>query len=480
MRLTQYLIEAKEALKNWKKYIQNNKMLSSAVKIIQKINKKGYKAFIVGGTVRDVILGQEPHDVDIATNMSINEISNLWKTYDIGKSKDFGIVVIKEGGYNFEISQFRNDGKYLDGRRPDSIKISGSFEDDAGRRDFTINAMAIDKNGNIIDYFDGKKDIKNKILRTVGDPKKRFGEDHLRIMRAARFSSKLGFEIEKDTKKAAQKLSDKILELSPERIKDEIIKAAAQSGGKFANYIIELDKLKILKHILPEVLNLKFWRENLQHHPETRGGGGTVWTHTMEALRKSNTADPIANLSILLHDIGKGITFSQKEGLPKYLGHAKASIDLVNNIADRLKMSNKERQSLIFAVGKHMQFHNLLSMRPSKIAKLVSDNNWDVLVAVARADEFSRGETFMHAGEFEKIIDKAIKIKEKYGLQPVKKQLKLVDGNKVQYILGIKQGPKVGEVIRKTTNWILDNNINPEDQKIIDDYIIKNFKNKNM
>jgi len=464
MRLTQYLIEAKEALKDWNKYVKGNKMLNSAVKILQKIDKKGYKAYIVGGVVRDIILGQEPHDVDVATNMPMDEISKLWKTYDIGKSKDFGIVVVKEGGFQFEVAQFRNDGKYLDGRKPESIKITGSFEDDAGRRDFTINAMAIDKDGNIIDYFDGRKDIKNKLLRTVGDPYKRFGEDHLRIMRAARFSSKLGFEIEKDTKKAAQKLSNKILELSPERIKDEILKAAAQSGDKFADYIIELDKLKILKHILPEVLNLKFWRENLQHHPETRGGGGTVWTHTMEALRKSNTADPISNLSILLHDVGKGVTFSQKEGLPKYLGHAKASMDLVDSIADRLKMSNKERQSLIFAVGNHMKFHNILKMKPSKISKLVNDENWDVLVAVSRADEFSRGETFMYAGEFEKIIDKCIKIKDKFGMPLVNKQLKLVDGNHVMDITGLSQGKKVGEIIRKTTEWILDNNISDKEE----------------
>jgi len=471
MRLTQYLIEAKEALKDWKGYVQGNKMLNSAVKILQKINKKGYKAYIVGGVVRDIILGQKPHDVDVATNMPMDEISKLWKTFDIGKSKDFGIVVIKEGGFQFELAQFRNDGKYLDGRKPESVKITGSFKDDAGRRDFTINAMAIDKEGNIVDYFDGKKDIKNKLLRTVGDPFKRFGEDHLRMMRAARFSSKLGFEIEKGTKKAAQKLSDKILELSPERIKDEILKAAAQSGDKFADYILELDKLKILKHILPEVLNLKFWRENLSHHPETRGSGGTVWSHTIEALRKSNTFDPIANLSILLHDVGKGVTFSQSEGLPKYLGHAKASMDLVDSIADRLKMSNKERQSLIFAVGNHMKFHNILKMKPSKIAKLVNDENWDVLVAVAHADEFARGDTFMHAGEFEKIVDKAIKIKEKFGMPIVNKQLKLVDGNHVMDITGLKSGKKVGDIIRQTTVWILDNEITS--QKEIDKHIME-------
>jgi tRNA nucleotidyltransferase/poly(A) polymerase len=393
----------------------------------------------------------------------------MFKTYDIGKSKDFGIVVVKEGGFSFEVAQFRNDGKYMDGRRPETVKITGSFEDDAGRRDFTVNAMGINAKGEIIDFFDGKKDIINKVLRTVGDPLKRFGEDYLRMMRLARFSSKLGFEIDPETKKAAKKLSPNILSLAPERIKDELMKSAAQSGEKFAEYIQILGDLKILRLILPEVMNLKWFRENLQHHPETRGEGGTVFSHVMAALKQSKTDDPIKNLAILLHDVGKGTTLSHEKGLPRYLRHARKSVELVNAIADRLKMSNKERDALIFAVGNHMKFHKILDMKPSKIAKLANDDNWDVLVAVGQADEFARGEAFMHAGEFEKIIDKAVEIKNKYGTKEVTKRMKLVDGNHVMTITGLKPGPKVGEIIKNTTTWIMDNDV--KDQDIIDDYI---------
>ena len=190
MKLTTYLInEAVEALKDWNKYVRRNKMLASAVTVLKKITKSKYKAYIVGGAVRDIVLGNKPKDVDIATNMPIDELAKLWKLADIGKSKDFGIVIIKEGGQMFEVAQFREDGKYIDGRRPESVKVTGSFEKDVARRDFTINAMGIDIKGNIIDYFDGRKDIKDKILRTVGDPMKRFSEDKLRIMRAARFSA---------------------------------------------------------------------------------------------------------------------------------------------------------------------------------------------------------------------------------------------------------------------------------------------------
>ncbi len=470
MRLTRYLTEAKEQLKDWQSYIRRNKELQAAVSVLQRINKAKYKAYIVGGSVRDIILGNlKPHDVDIATNMPMEELGKMYKTYNIGKSKDFGIVVVKQGGFDFEVAQFRQDGTYLDGRRPESVQVTGKFKEDVERRDFTINAMGINAKGEIVDYFDGKRDIKDKILKTVGDPYKRFGEDYLRMMRLARFASKLDFEVDPKTKKAAQKLSHNIADLPPERIKDELMKSASQSGDKFAKYIEMLGDLKLLKYILPEIVNLKWYKENLHHHPETRGQGGTVYSHVMAALKASDTADPIKNLAILLHDVGKGVTLSHDQGLPKYLGHARASIELVDAIADRLKMSNKERESLIFAVGNHMKFHKILDMKPSKIAKLVSDDNWDVLVAVGKADEYARGYMFKHAGEFEKIVDKAVKVKEKFGAKQVNKQVKLVDGKDVMRLTGLKPGPEVGKVITMTTAWIMDNNI--EDKEEIENYI---------
>jgi len=248
MRFKRYLAEAREMFKEWQKYVRDNKELTAAVGVLDKINKSGYKAYIVGGTVRDIILGNlKPHDIDIATNAPMDELGRMFKTFDIGKSRDFGIVVVRYGSFSFEVAQFRQDGKYKDGRRPEAVTISGSFEQDAARRDFTINAMGINASGEIIDYFDGRKDIQNKVLKTVGDPRERFGEDYLRMLRAPRFASKLGLEIEKGTEKAIQKLSTNIKELAPERIYDELVKAASQSGDKFADYIVQLDKLKLLK-----------------------------------------------------------------------------------------------------------------------------------------------------------------------------------------------------------------------------------------
>jgi tRNA nucleotidyltransferase/poly(A) polymerase len=400
--------------------------------------------------------------------MPIEELQKVWRIHDIGKSKDFGIVVVVDGGSRFEVAQFRTDGKYTDGRRPENVNIAGTFEEDAGRRDFTINAMALDANGIIYDYFDGKKDIKNKVLRTVGDPKKRFGEDKLRMMRAARFSAKHEFDIDKETIKAAKKMAGDITKLPYERIKDELFKAASLGGHKFANYMKILDKLKILQHILPELVTMKIMPHAPADHPE-----GGAWAHTMKALEVSNTTDPVKNLAILLHDVGKAVTAElgtgKKAGKMTYYGHAEMGVRLVNTIAKRLKLSNAEKQSILFAIGNHMKFKDILKMRPGKVAKLVADENWDVLLSVVKADTYSRGSGFRFTDEFEKIVDKAIKIKEKHGLESVNRRFQLVSGNHIMDITGLKPGPKIGEIIRKTTNHILDNDI--QSQTEIDEYI---------
>lgn len=358
------------------------------------------------------------------------------------------------------------------GRRPESIKIVMDLKSDVERRDITINAMAIDKDGNIIDYFDGKKDIKNKIIKAVGNPYDRFEEDLLRIARIARFSSKFKFSIDKQTGKAAKKLSKDISKLPYERIKDELFKAASYGGDKFATYIETLDKIGVLRIILPELINLKYIKQPLHHHPEG-GPDRSVWNHVMAALRSTNTTDPIKNLAILLHDTGKLSTLSFKDGMETYHGHAEAGIEIVEKIADRLKLSNKERDAILFAVAKHMKFHGLLNMKPSKIFKLVDNDNWDVLTAVAKADEYARGGTFKYSGEFEKILDKAIEIKNKWGKKKAEHAIKLVDGRRVMELTGLRPGPKVGKIIKDVTEWIINHNIDPNDDKTIENKIME-------
>lgn len=471
MKFNKFVInEETKQLERWNDYVNSVPVLASAVKVLKFITKQGYDAYIVGGAVRDLIIGDNFHDIDIATNMPLDELEKSYKTHDIGKSKDFGIVTITVDGNQFEVANFRSDGVYTDGRRPDTVKIVLNFKDDASRRDFTINSMGIDKDGNIIDYFDGTKDIKNKIIKTVGNPKDRFQEDYLRMMRVARFSARLGFEVEPKTKQAIKDLSHKVSKLAPERIRDEIMKAASQTGDKFAQYIIELDEMGILQILLPEIVKQKGYTHSVEHHPE-----GGVWEHTLAALRVNDVKDPIINLAILLHDVGKPSVMTVREhGGMAYFGHAEAGIKLANDIADRLKFSNKEREAIIFSVANHMKFHEILGMKASKIAKLVADDNWDCLVAVAKADNYSRGKNFKYYDDYDAIVQKAVEIKEKWGQKTMQTIVKLVDGNHVMELTGLKPSKKVGDIIRKTTDWIIDNNI--KDPISIDRFIMRQME----
>lgn len=269
MQFKEFLVtESDEQFERWKYYVSSIPMLKAAVKVLTRIESKGFQAYIVGGCVRDLVMGLPMKDIDIATNCPIDILENMFRVYDIGKSKDFGIITTKVDGFDFEVAQYRSDGKYLDGRRPESIEIVMDFKTDASRRDFRFNALAIDKKGNIIDYFDGQGDIKNKIIRTVGNPKDRFQEDFLRMMRASRFAARFGFDIEPETKQAIKDLRFNIQKLAPERIKDEIFKAATQTGDKFAKYLVELDDVGILDIILPEITKLKTLVHPIKYHPE--------------------------------------------------------------------------------------------------------------------------------------------------------------------------------------------------------------------
>ena len=250
-------------------YGVKNDMIDAAFKVLQKIKSElGEEALIVGGSVRDIIMGKEPHDVDIASSASPDQIGTIFKTYDIGKSKDFGIVVVQQDGYDFEVAQFRVDSAgSSDNRRPDSVTYVKDFKDDASRRDFSINALGINSEGEIVDHFGGIDDIKNQMIKAVGDPRKRFSEDALRIIRLLRFSANMGFTIEQKTFDAAKELAPLVVKLSAERIRDEMYKSA-KSGKSLAKFIEGLDSVGLLSIILPEIYTMKELQHHHIHHPE--------------------------------------------------------------------------------------------------------------------------------------------------------------------------------------------------------------------
>lgn len=446
--------------------------LNKAMSLLRTIESFGdYKAYIVGGALRDLHLGnvENLEDVDIATNCPIEILSAELATFEIGRSTDFGIVGIHFEGANFEVAQFRADGKYLDGRRPESVGIIDNIKEDLKRRDFTVNALALGTDGHVIDVVNGIPDIMDKIIRAVGDPEERFREDHLRMIRAARFALMDGFKIEKKTRRAIRKLSPLIKSISSERITMELKKAANKPGPQFAKFLLVLDDLKLLSKILPEVHALKYFRHDMEHHPE----GPTVFDHTIECIKIMGDRDWVSKLAAMFHDVGKAISFQEdKSWKLTYRGHASSGANFVYDIlTERFHFNNQDRDAIVYAVKNHMKFHRILEMRPAKIARMVAHPAFHVLAHVAWADEFSRGEKFSHYGEYEVKLAKAIEIKEKWENRIINPSTKLVDGNHIMKITGLKPSRTIGIIKQAVEDNIINGEIDVDDQESIDELI---------
>ncbi|HOV34141.1 MAG TPA: CCA tRNA nucleotidyltransferase, partial [Candidatus Hydrogenedens sp.] len=275
---------------------------AGARKICKILQDKGYIAYLAGGCVRDLIMKRHPSDYDIATNAMPDVVSKYFPN-SITLWKNFGVVRVLLSDGEYEVTTFRSDGPYLDGRHPSTVVFS-SPEEDAQRRDFTINALFLDPSNNqILDYVGGQKDIEQGIIKTVGEPYKRFSEDYLRLLRAARFSARFKFTIEGETLKAMKELHDGIKKVSAERIRDELVKILTEGNPKWAFEI--MDKVSLLSQILPEVAELKTVQQDPTYHPE-----GDVLTHTILALQNLKNPSISLAMAVLLHDIGKKNTIT--------------------------------------------------------------------------------------------------------------------------------------------------------------------------
>lgn len=451
--------------------------LDAACKVMHKIQEFGYKAYIMGGTPRDILLGKALHeidDIDIATDCPVDYITKLFKTYNIGRSKSFGIVLVDQDGFHFEVAHFRKDEEYINGRHPTGVDLNSTLEEDVLRRDFTINALALDLDGNIIDHVGGIDDIKSRKLRAVGDPYKRFAEDRLRMIRLARFQSLLNFRLDAKTRRACRRLAPLINAVARERIRAEFMKIGKYGGKIFSKFIVNMDKMHLLNEILPEVSVLKYFYHKLKHHPE----GKTVFQHVIKCVEICE-GGPIDLIAALLHDVGKGVTFTDEDGEPHYKRHDHAGKFIASDICDRMGFSNNEKEAIVYAVANHMKFHKLMDMKPSKVARLVDNPYFEVLVNVGRADEFSRGETFMFAGSFEKQIDRVRAIKEEWQNRVAHRELNLVSGEIIMNLLDIKPGPLVGKIKNSVQDAIIDGGLDPFNTTIIESLIHEKYEELN-
>ena len=332
-------------------------MEKTAIQIIKKFQKAGYETYFAGGSVRDLLMEQEPFDYDIATSAEPDEIEKLMpKTISIGKQ--FGVILTVVNGHHFEIATFRSDSSYSDGRRPNAILFT-SAKEDALRRDFTINGLFYDPiKKQVLDFVKGQKDIQNKILRFIGAPHERIKEDHLRILRAVRFKNQFGFKYNPTTKRAIADLAHLINDISKERIAEEITKMLLHS--RRSHSMKELEKFGILQKILPEITNTRGVKQPPEYHKE-----GDVFNHILKALHDMPEKFISKELvwAVLLHDIGKPATYEERPDRVHFDGHAKLSAQMAKKICRRLKFSKVEIGKIEWLIANHMQVGYIPQMR---------------------------------------------------------------------------------------------------------------------
>ena len=454
-----YITEAEklQKLDNFSQVLNDNNDLKVAMELCLEIEalEQGAEAIVVGGSVRDILLGKKPKDIDIATNVDIDKIVSNFHTADIGKSKDFGIVAVLYKNMVFEVAHYREDvyEGSTDSRHPSSVKLANTFEGDSSRRDITINSLGLKTDGTIIDYQGGLDDIKKGVIKAVGMPKDRFIEDALRMMRIGRFMARYGFVIDPDTKNAIIELKDLIKKIAPERIREELFKSAS-SGKALATYIEHLKEVGLLQLILPEIAEMDTLEQLPEHHPE-----GNVFAHSMSALRASKSNDPIVNVSILFHDLGKLITkgYDEKTKKVHYRGHEGESSKVLNKIADRLKFTNEQREAILFSCENHMIGHKLDEVKKSRLLHLRQNKNWDVLKHTIYADEASRGITKFDPNDYENRMNQVEDVTKKFGEKQAfeKRMSGYVDGKMIMSIVPLIKGTDIGKIKDATREWII-------------------------
>jgi poly(A) polymerase len=409
------------------------------LEILRALRANGHEAFFVGGGVRDLLLGREPKDWDIATDALPDRIESLFpKTIPIGKA--FGIiVVVPDEGEPVEVATYRVDSPYADGRRPESVVFTNARED-AIRRDFTINALFLDPlTGEIRDYVNGRADLDAHLVRAIGDPAVRFAEDHLRLLRAIRFAATLGFAIEPTTFAAIQKLAPQIHRISAERIRDELFRLLTESQ-KAGEALQLLRDSGLLKEILPEIDAMVGVEQPPEFHPE-----GDVFIHTKLMLDAMPQHPSLRlALSVLLHDVGKPPT-AQLVTLPdgtsrwRFESHAAVGAHMTRTILERLRAPNALVDDVCAIVGNHMRLADAPKMRPPKLRRLLGAPTFDDDLELHRLDCLSSHELF-------EVYDFLKAEKAKFASEPVLPP-PLVTGRDL-IVLGHKPGPHFSKLLQ--------------------------------
>ena len=412
------------------------------INILSAINDNGYEAYVVGGAVRDFLLGKQVSDYDITTNALPEQIKAIFpKTIDTGLKH--GTVTVVQDGVAVEITTYRVDGVYEDHRRPKTVEFSKDLKSDVSRRDFTMNALACDKDGNIIDYFDGIGDIKRKTIKTVGEADKRFEEDALRMLRAIRFACTTGFEIDDEILSSIERKSGLILYVSGERIKQEMDKALLSD-----NVFMLKKSMPLMREIFPQFARCFATEQNNMHHSYNVGD------HILKSISETPKSLPL-RWGMFMHDLGKPFTRTLDADGDHFKGHEEMSINIAQRIFEKLKFSNAEK-----AIIKTMIKYHDFRFGPDRVVikKLLSQigkDNFENLILVQRADALAQSEATLNdklenLENIKRVFDDVIKNDEPYLIKHL-----AVNGNDLME-LGIS-GNAIGDVLEKLKDYVIEN-----------------------
>lgn len=415
--------------------------------LVERLEKAGFPTYPVGGCVRDSLINRKVEDVDLTTLARPYDIRRVFsdkKLIDIGKK--FGTIKVIADGESFEITTFRSEGAYKDGRHPDEIQFSDTLIDDLKRRDFTINAMAFDK-GKIIDPFGGRDDLERKIIRAVGNPYERISEDYLRSLRAVRFATRLGFELEDGLKKAIRENSRKINLISKERIADEIGKILLENEP--SRGVRLLDELGLLEEIFPEVKRTIGFDQHSSHH------NLDVYNHSLKVL-DGTEADLATRMAGLYHDVGKIDTFFLDEkGEGRFFGHQKLSAELLEKRLKGLKFPKVLISDATSLVERHMDSSNPYTKKSiRKLLRKLGEKNLGRLFDLQRADILATVHTDTgNIDHAEQILDEVLLD------ESPKKRSDLAINGKDLLALGYPQGKVIGKVLAMVEEEIIDDRL---------------------
>jgi putative nucleotidyltransferase with HDIG domain len=365
----------------------------AALRIVERLRAAGYEAYFAGGCVRDLLLGTEAKDFDVATSATPDKVLALFdRTFAVGAH--FGVILVCQeiAGREIvtEVATFRSDGVYLDGRHPVEVRFSTSVREDVLRRDFTINGMMLDPilqretcslTSAVLDYVGGQNDLRDGIVRAIGDPRRRFDEDKLRMLRAVRFAARLDYVIEPETERAIRDQAPAIAQVSRERVRDELTRMLTEGRAHRAFEL--LDRTGLLKEVLPEVYRMHGVEQPPEFHPE-----GDVWVHTLLLLEKLPPGtSPTLAWGALLHDVGKPATFShQPPDRIRFNGHVEVGVKMAQDILRRLRFSNEQCTQILSLVENHMRFGDVEKMKSSTLKRFFRLPHFDEHLALHRMD----------------------------------------------------------------------------------------------